>query len=90
MEKRIAVIIHQKEFFSFANFLFKPKMAATIANSPLVRAMVIATIPRVRHPRTSTGVNALIKNAKEIIRGNIICLSNRLVIGGMQQYTYQT
>jgi hypothetical protein len=43
------------------------------AATALMNAIVIATSPRLAHPRTVLGIATLIKNSTDIIDGKTVC-----------------
>jgi len=65
-------IIHLPAFASPRTFLFAPDIAANVAASPLTKATINASNPRVRHPSTSTGDKAIKKNNAGMIAGTNI------------------
>ncbi len=68
----IAEIIHQKEFLSLHNLVFKPVITATNARNILKITIISAIKPLVKHPNTSTGINPFIKNKIVIMNGIMI------------------
>ncbi len=63
------LITHQKAFASPRARPFAPATAAPNAQQPLARATSSAKSPRLRHPRTATGVKATEKKTAGIIAG---------------------
>lgn len=66
------VIIHQNDWGFFDRRIFKAITTVTAAMIMLVKAMTIATIPRLVHPKVVFGKAAFIKNNTENIIGSIM------------------
>ncbi len=62
-------ITHQDASASPRDRAFAPANAALNAQTPLADATASAISPRVRHPRTATGLNATEKKSAGIIAG---------------------
>lgn len=75
----MAVIIHQMEFFSLANFDFRLKITDTKESKALKKAIISAIKPLVKHPNTSTGINPLTKKIIVIIKGTMMCTTIRFI-----------
>lgn len=71
MVKINVLMIHHIESVLPDTLFFKAILTVTNADSPLNKAIVKATRPRLAHPSTVTGIAAFIKNRTKRSKGKI-------------------